>query len=516
MIVALGVGLRWQVATHTYKSNKSSFSTLSKISLKYRYARYDIVDEFDKWLDGTELRDQLYTLDEERIQLGGVYEDMSGFNHPPLYYYIMHLVQVQTNYPPSINPGLKVNALLAGLTIVVVFWLGWLAFGEQRKALVSAAFYATSHFAFTSTIILKTYEFQILFVALLLALVVYQQKKDQLKIIDGLLFFLVTVILFQLHYFSYLFVLGICVLIATHELSNRPKRVVFYGLLSTGAAITSWALYPEFINKEIIGRMPIWFWGVALLVGGLVLYLAIKLLRRISNWVHSHTNLKGKLPVVYISAFGILLFALILLVSPRYALRYMLPAFPALCLAVVYFLTKKKFLGYIMLAVQVIATFLILFFTFNGSIKSRNILNDWEVFPLDQSMLQERVQVVMKLWATKEEPKHLNDIFWLNSGRHQDLRKQRNRFQGKGMNNYLLILKVLRLHIFLISPGMIIRHKGKHLIFKQLNIVQAWVFLRLIDDSHINFPMLNLIFYIRAIVMKNLNFHLRKLPFESL
>lgn len=252
-----------------------------------------------------------------------------------------------------------------------------------------------------SFLLLKGYELNISFLLLVLYLVFRFFEKDNLRFLHYFLFGLACLLALSTHYYSYLYIAGICLIIFfQHTWIQRDfRRLFFFGISTVISLITASLVYPpviydlitDFRSIEIREKLAaadsiflqkmrsvvLLFMGDVLSTPYRILLLAIALIIFLSFLI----NMKGFIPkalflnnryiflVVYFGVF----FILIAYISPYNTLRYvsfLLPIFLILVAGLLQVLPKSFQLRSALL-------FSVLFVSFNIYGLAKVFHGDW-------------------------------------------------------------------------------------------------------------------------------------------
>jgi 4-amino-4-deoxy-L-arabinose transferase-like glycosyltransferase len=139
-----------------------------------------------------DLLDYVIVNDGEALDFGSVYYNQVQDVHPPLYYWLFHLVSCLTPNVYSKWTGLGLNLLLLGLTLLALYQLVMTLFNSRTAALAAVILYGLSGLGLASMLLIRMYMLMTLF-SVLLALWIarlMQQERRRYYPLVGLTVFL--------------------------------------------------------------------------------------------------------------------------------------------------------------------------------------------------------------------------------------------------------------------------------------------------------------------------------------
>ncbi len=201
---------------------------------------------------GTEdIKDQLVSDESEDFRFGQVYENNCNDVHPPLYYYLVHLLSSVYSGGFSKWTGLMVNYLLWIPCLVLAALLS-LEISGGRKGLALAAFsaYCISPAIISGLMLIRMYVMLQLFTMLYAYIILRDMRRDKLSVkgflipvfATGFLGFLTqyyfVVIMFFLTFFYFIF------LVADGWKERAFKRPLAFGAVALASLVATYFYWP--------------------------------------------------------------------------------------------------------------------------------------------------------------------------------------------------------------------------------------------------------------------------------
>lgn len=251
LAIATGTGLRLLVISQTAFLSSCSYSSYFKVSLNYadRYKEFDT--RTGEWLDGEQIFEDYFILKADGPDFSGLFEQLARSNHPPLYYILLHsLISLSPDKTATLAKGFVINMAGFWLSAVLVFFLGVKLTGNSFLGLFAAFLYSVNPLSMEVFTLHKGYELQVTCILLIVYLVLSFQDKGKLGFFNYLFYFAACVLAFLIHYYSYLWVAGICLIIFVQYswTSWNPDRLIRIAVTTVMAVFAAVLLYPSIIS----------------------------------------------------------------------------------------------------------------------------------------------------------------------------------------------------------------------------------------------------------------------------
>ena len=364
LILIIGVGFRLAVYSQTTHVANSGYSSYLKSTLNYSHNNEIINAEEGNWRDSSELFKKLFSIEKREISYPGLYRQLVRSNHPPLYYYVLHtVIGWSSGKEASLQLGFLINLVASCFTIILVYFLGLNLFRKSYLALFAAFLFAVGFLTMEAYVIHKAYELQITLVMAVFLVVFRSFDKDHLGVFDYSLYGVGCTLAFLSHYYSYLYVAGICLVIFIHYAWERRdlKKLLYFGMTTCVSVIAALLIYPpafrdlfmDFRSREIqekladpgslfLGKMNIevflfkrWFlttpYLLIIVTAGIVIILGMVIKRH----EFSLRKLFYDKKYVYVVAYFVISYVFMIYISPFSDLRYIAPLLPLFILVLV-------------------------------------------------------------------------------------------------------------------------------------------------------------------------------------
>ena len=260
LILVVGAGFRLAVMSQSVVVTQSGYSSYLKSTLNYIHGNETISEGEGEWRDSRELFEKLYRLEGGEISFSRLYGQLRTSNHPPLYYCLLHaLTGFSGSGESSMEIGFLINLASSLLSITLVFLLGLSLFRDRILALF-AAFLAASGFLTMETFVVhKAYELQVTFVLLVLLVVLRSFEKKKLGSADFVLYGTGCLLAFLSHYYSYLYIAGICLIIFVQYAWFRRdmKRLLLFGAATCASVAAAFLIYPYAVRDLLTDRRSV-------------------------------------------------------------------------------------------------------------------------------------------------------------------------------------------------------------------------------------------------------------------
>lgn len=372
-ILLVGTGFRLAVISQVRYVAASGYSSYMKSTLNFASGNREIGKGEGEWRDGRELFNKLFTLEENGINYSQLFQQLTRSNHPPLYYYILHtVIGVTHEKVATLNIGFLINLIAFWVNVILVYFLSSLLFTSRSLPLFSTFLYSVSFLSMEPFLLHKGYELNISFLLLILYFVFRFFEKDNLRFFHYFLFGLACFLALSTHYYSYLYIAGICLVIfIQHTWIQRDfRRLFFFGISTVISVITASLIYPpviydlitDFRSVEIqeklvaadsifLDKMTISFqmfvrdflstpYQIFFSAVAIIIFLAV-LTRPLG---FTPKALISKYGYIFLGGYFVILFILITYISPYDSLRYvffLLPIFPVLVVGLLQILPKS-------------------------------------------------------------------------------------------------------------------------------------------------------------------------------
>lgn len=208
-----------------------------------------IAIENGKWNDTAPFMSQLISEPSENFRFAQCYENNQNDVHPPLYYFLIHIVSSIFSGQFSKWIGISVNLILWIPCMLLAGLLAYeLAAGNKPAVILAFVCYAFSPAVLSGIMLIRMYVMLQLFVMLSAYLLTIDLKRRELSITKHLLPVFVTIFagfLTQYYYVIACFFLSLfyCIALLLISLKNI-KRVIAYGITAFTALCSTYVVWP--------------------------------------------------------------------------------------------------------------------------------------------------------------------------------------------------------------------------------------------------------------------------------
>ena len=227
-----------------------SLSTLAKVNLTYKETKTFFRSDSVISVNGHDLKRKLL-INSKGLDFAGLNKDLRSSNHPPLYYYLYHIIKVLTDGgSDSILTGQILNLIVWVLCGLVLFAITSRIFNNYFMSCLTVFLYAISANLADSLLLLKAYPLQELFLLLIIYVIIVQWQKERIGLLGFVFYGILCYCFLLLHYYSYIHLAFISLLVLViYSIGKRGvMRIIQYGvstLISIGLAVLT---YPRIIS----------------------------------------------------------------------------------------------------------------------------------------------------------------------------------------------------------------------------------------------------------------------------
>lgn len=308
------------------------------------------------WVSGQDYVDYVAVSKSNTFNYASVYYNQRGDVHPPLYYIALHTIC--SFFPGIFSPwfGLSINILFLILTLVVLYRMVRDYLGGTKVALIVTAVYGLSHGIMTTAMFLRMYALLTLMVMACCAVhVKIYSENFKLKGKNTVLLMLTVLGGYMTHYYFVLYAIGIAVVFLVLIVIRRNWTALLkYILLLTSTAAIGICIWPFSIRHvfkgyrgtealQVLGTREFYFIKIRLMfqqiayqvMGGRswILWLVIAAVAFVCIFKRLRRLPLEKGAIVFLPI--IFYVVMVSQVVPLFVERYVMCAFPFMCLFVV-------------------------------------------------------------------------------------------------------------------------------------------------------------------------------------
>jgi hypothetical protein len=254
-ILLVGTGFRLAVLSHVKYVPSSGYSSFMKSTLNYVSSSGEIEASEGEWRDGGELFNKLFVIQENGINYSRLFQELMQSNHPPLYYYILHTaIAISAGKTATPGIGYMINFPLFWIQVLVLYSLCSVLFSSRIVPLFAAFLSAVGFLSMDAFLLHKGYQLQVTLILLAFFLVFSFFQKDVLQFTHYLLYGIICLLAFFTHYYSYLYIFGIALIILLQYTLLRKdfRRLAFMGVSTILAAMAAFIIYPPSIRDVLM------------------------------------------------------------------------------------------------------------------------------------------------------------------------------------------------------------------------------------------------------------------------
>jgi len=459
LILLAGTFFRLAVVSRATGIAQSGYSSYMKCTLNFS-SRYRTIRENEgSWRNGSELFDRLFVIHGKGADYSGLYRQLSISNHPPLYYLVLHTITALTsNRQASLGVGFAVNMVAFWCSVFLLYFLSSQILRSRVLRLFAVFLGSVGFLSMEAFVIHKGYALQTSLLLGILVLLFRHGERRTLRFYDYFLFGILCCLAFLTHYYSYLYIAGICAIITLQctLIAWNPGKLFRYGIAVAGAVIAAVLLYPPAVrdmlgnyrSREIVIRvsspgtfLPVKFWEelrlirqellsppyLLLGVSALVL-VAIAFYRRKE---FRPADLVPSRPYLILALYAAACFLIIMYISPYNDLRYvspLLPLYSILLAGLMESLNRKTQLKTVLLFTVVLVSYNVygIAKVVQGRVPGSDLISAWRTertlsdFSSEGSLMVISGQFTKKMGALKERmgiisfhvpPRHVSFCF---------------------------------------------------------------------------------------------------------
>lgn len=410
LILIIGFALRVLVVVNTEDTEASSYSSLVKVTLNYRWSKEQLRSEIGKWQDGQFFTEKLFVLKEGEVDFSELNSQLRLSNHPPLYYAILHLiVAITPNTQPTIQNGLFFNLVICLITTLMFYKLCWKIYENRWIAFFGTYVLIFSIGSMQTLTLQKGYELMTFFILAQVYFVIQQISSKQLKSHNYFLFFGACLGGFLTHYYAYPITAILCAIIGFHYLivQRNLSRVLGYAVTVMLAIATAVLIYPKTIkdvldnskSKQIqeglssfdpvhrfvkmLGDLVVIYSGRLIIIFLVMIVVLIMVQRYKSGKIDTRKWIQANYRILYIIVFGFVTFFLIKAITPSNSIRFVAPIIPMLLMVVISIFHQALRIRQLLMIIFMILlgghTSNKIFGAISESKMSRRIITGWDV-----------------------------------------------------------------------------------------------------------------------------------------
>lgn len=357
LVVVTGTGLRLLVISQTAYLANSSYSSYLKSSLNFVDTDEVVSERSGEWLDSERIFENYFVMKADRPTYSGLFWQLVRSNHPPLYYVLLHsLIGLSPDKTATPAKGFTINMAGFWASALLVYLLGIQLTRDSSLGLFAAFLYSINPLSMEAFVLHKGYELQVTFILLVFFLVFSFQDREKLRKIDYLYYGAACVMAFLVHYYSYIWVAGICLIVLAQYawITWNPGRLIRMAVATVLAVITAVLAYPPIVHDlltdhrsleitEKLGSPDSYFWLKAeaaldqfaryiltfpYYMLGLLTVAAIIMAAILKPGDLCFTRLATRGKWVSLAIYAGVFFWLIFFISPFESLRYVSPVIP--------------------------------------------------------------------------------------------------------------------------------------------------------------------------------------------
>lgn len=357
LIMLAGTALRLLVISQAAYVGNSGYSSYLKSTLNYQSANEDVMAGEGEWRDSSTLYEKLFVLEEGEIDFKALFQELVRSNHPPLYYYILHVaIGMSQEKEATLGIGFMINMAAFWMNLILVYLISCRMTGSPVLRLFAVFLYAASFISMEPFVLHKAYELQNTFILMVFCLVFRAFDSDRLRFFFFSAYGLSCLLAFLTHYYAYIFVAGICLVMFIHYtwVKKDLRKLAYFAAGTVAGVLFAVLIYPPIIHDLVTDHRSLEIQEKLGSPGALLQYKAeaalgifiryfltppflllmgasFTVMVILLVWKPAALDLKVLLrnrKLHYLAVYFALFYSLVFYVSPYNSLRYVAPVIP--------------------------------------------------------------------------------------------------------------------------------------------------------------------------------------------